>query len=316
MRPKLLNPLFAPVTVLDRVGPRIGRTLGQLAGPRAVDLLWHLLTGVVDRRFSPKIADAPAGIVATLTVTVRAHWPPSHERQPYKVVCADDTGEMVLVFFRARAAALLSLLPPGETRVISGRIEHYAGVVQMSHPDHIAPPADAARLARVEPVYPLTAGITAPPLARTISGALERAPDLPEWNDSAHTAREGWPAWRDALHRIHHPQSAADLAPDAPHRRRLAYDELLANQLALALVRAHMRRTGGRSLRGAQARRIMPRAAGRKSGGRGGPPLDPRCPGARKTAAKGPDSPAGMRGGRGRVNRNARPAVQWGTDRT
>ncbi len=261
MRPKLLNPLFAPVTVLDRVGPRIGRTLGKLAGTRIVDLLWHLPTSVVDRSFSPKIANAPSGIVATLTVTVQAHWPPSHERQPYKVVCADDTGEMVLVFFRARAQSLRSLLPPGETRVISGRIEHYAGVVQMPHPDHIALPADAARLARIEPVYPLTAGITAQPLARAIAGALERAPDLPEWNDGAHAAREGWPAWRDAVHRIHHPQSAADLESDAPARRRLAYDELLANQLALALVRAYMRRTGGRELRGdGRLRRTVRRA--------------------------------------------------------
>ncbi len=250
MRPQVLNPLFAPVTALDGVGPRIAKLVGRIAGGLVVDLLWHLPSGLIDRRFAPKVRDAPSGEVATLTVTVRAHHPSGHSRRPYRVVCADETGDLTLVFFHARPDYLVRALPPGETRIVSGRVERVSGEVRMTHPDHIATPADATRIARVEPVYPLTAGLTQRPLARATEGALARAPDLPEWHDTDLMTREGWPAWRDAVRQAHHPERAADLEAGSPARRRLAYDELLANQLALALVRAHMRGPGGRRLCG------------------------------------------------------------------
>ena len=250
MRPALLNPLFAPVSALPGVGPRIARALRGLAGERVVDLLWHLPTGIVDRRFAPKIAEAPHGAVATITAVVRAHVPPEHARRPYRVICADDTGEIALVFFHARPEYLTRVLPAGETRVVSGRVEHYGGAAQMTHPDCIAAPGEADDIARVEPVYPLAAGITARPLTKAVAGALGRIPTLPEWNDAARLARERWPDWGAAVRRAHGPEGEADLGADAPARRRLAWDELLANQLALALIRNHMRSAGGRRLRG------------------------------------------------------------------
>ena len=250
MRPALLNPLFAPATALAGVGPRVARALARAAGKRAVDLLWRLPTGVIDRRFAPKVRDAPPGRVATLTVEVGEHAPPSHPRRPYRVLCGDDTGDVELVFFHARADYLGQVLPPGATRIVSGRVERFSGAAQMTHPDHIAAPEELGRIARVEPVYPLAAGLTKRTLERAVAGALERAPELPEWLDPRLAAREGWPAWRDAVAQAHRPGGEADLDPDTPPRRRLAFDELFANQLALALVRAHTRRSGGRKLQG------------------------------------------------------------------
>jgi ATP-dependent DNA helicase RecG len=250
MRPEILNPLFAPLTALSGVGRRLAAALGRLAGPKVVDLLWHLPSGVIDRRFSPKVGDAPEGVIATLTVRVVEHRPPQTPRRPYKVLCRDDTGEIALVFFHSRRDYLARALPPGELRVVSGKVEAYAGQAQMTHPDHIAAPAEAARLPRIEPVYPLTAGLTAKPLAKAIAAALERVPELDEWCDPAHLAGERWPAWCEAVVAAHRPAGPADLEPTTAARRRLAFDELLANQLALGLVRVHMRGTGGRVLEG------------------------------------------------------------------
>ena len=251
MRPQLLNPIFAPVAALDGVGTRLAKALARVAGPRAVDLLWHAPTGLIDRRAAPKVAEAPAGAVATMTVKVHEHHPPARPRQPYRVVCADETGTLILSFFRAHYEYLQRALPPGETRVVSGRVEHIHGAARMTHPDRIAAPEDAARLARVEPVYPLGAGLTARALEKAIAAAVARAPELAEWIAPETAAREGWPAWREAVRRLHAPESEADLAPEAPARARLAYDEMLANQLALALMRAHMRESAaGRRLRG------------------------------------------------------------------
>ena len=250
MRPEILFPLFAPVRSLPGLGPRLGEAVAKLAGEKVVDLLWHLPTGLIDRRYAPKIVEAIPGRVATLTVTVGAHRPPRIPRLPYRVACFDDTGTIELVFFHAHADYLTKMLPVASVRVVSGRVEQYQDRVQMTHPDHIAAPEQESALAAVEPVYPLTAGLTPKPLLRAIRAALARAPDLPEWQDAAWRERQHWPGWHAALTAAHAPESESDLAPETPARSRLAYDELLADQLALALVRANQRRLPGRVITG------------------------------------------------------------------
>ena len=250
MRPDILFPLFAPVTSLLGIGPRFGKLIAKLAGEKAIDLCWHLPTGIIDRRFSPKLAEAPEGAIVTLTLTIGKHSKPPKPRLPYKVRARDETGSIQLVFFNAKPDYLAKALPEGEQRVVSGRIERYGNELQMTHPDHIATLAEIAELKRVEPVYPLTAGLTPKILGRAVRAALERTQELPEWLDPAFRERQGWAAWRDSLRTLHAPQSTEDLAPDRSARRRLAYDELLANQLALALVRLRQKRLAGRRLSG------------------------------------------------------------------
>ena len=250
MRPEFLYPLFAPVIKLPGIGPRTGKLVEKLAGPQIVDLLWHLPSGLIDRRFAPKIADAPDGAIATITIQILAHQPAHNRRMPFRVLCSDDTGPMNLVFFHAKPDYLAKQLPVGETRVVSGKIEHYDGVAQMTHPDHIGKLENIAELQTVEPVYPLTAGLTPKPLGRAITAAIKLAPDLAEWNDPAWLARQDWPGWRDALAGAHAPGSEDELSVLTPARARLAYDELLANQLALLLVRLRQRRMPGRVIDG------------------------------------------------------------------
>jgi ATP-dependent DNA helicase RecG len=250
LRPEILFPLFAPVTSLPGVGPRSAKPIEALAGPQVVDLCWHLPSAVIDRRYAPKIAEAEPDRVATLTLRVGQHLAPRNPRQPYRIACFDDSGEISLVFFHAHADYLTKMLPEGEVRVVSGKIERFGGRLQMSHPDHIGSLDELARMKSVEPVYPLTGGLTLKPLGKAIRAALDCAPEPPEWLDPALVKREGWPAWRAALGAAHTPDGPEALSPLTPARRRLAYDELLANQLALALMRHHQRSQHGRGLRG------------------------------------------------------------------
>ena len=250
MRPEILFPIFAPVTSLKGVGPRIAKLIEGIAGPHVADLFWHLPSGLIDRRFAPRIADAPSGVIATITVDVVSHHPPPNRRLPYKITCEDETGRMSLVFFHARADYLNNILPEGETRVVSGKVERFNDEIQMAHPDHVGTPAERDKLQAVEPVYPLTQGLSLKVLSKAIGAALPLAPDLPEWLDPAFRKKHSWPAWRESLETLHSPETEDDLSPETPARARLAYDELLANQLALALVRAHMRRQRGRSTTG------------------------------------------------------------------
>jgi ATP-dependent DNA helicase RecG len=262
MRPSLLAPLFAPARSLKGVGPRIEGLLNKLVAPRhqsahsrVMDLLWHLPQGLIDRALTPRIADARIGELATLEVTVTEHRRGGARRgarAPYRVLVEDKSGALELVYFNADPAYLKRLLPEGSRRLISGKLEAYDGWLQMPHPDHVVAVDDTkggtARLPLLEPIYPLTAGLTNTSVRKTITEALTRLPALPEWIDRAWREQNAWPRFTDALRHMHAPQSAADLETAAPARMRLAYDELLANQLALAVIRQRLRRSAGRPL--------------------------------------------------------------------
>jgi ATP-dependent DNA helicase RecG len=249
LRPEILFPLYAPVTTLAGVGPRLGKLFERLAGPAVVDLLWHLPTGIVDRRFAPKVREAPPGAIATLTVEVDAHQP-GRGKRPYRVRCRDETGFLHLIFFHAKGDYLARQLPVGATRIVSGRIEHFNNEIQITHPDYVLAPEEAGQLKPIEPVYGLTTGLTLRMVQKAIAAAIERTRDLPEWLDPALQHRHGWMGWRAALLQLHAPDSEAALEPTTSARQRLAYDELLANQLAIALVRANNRRLPGRPIAG------------------------------------------------------------------
>ncbi|MEX1148226.1 MAG: OB-fold nucleic acid binding domain-containing protein, partial [Sphingomonadales bacterium] len=251
MRPEILFPLFAEVTSLPGIGGRTGGHLARLGITRVADLLWHCPASVVDRGFAPRLAEAPDGVIATLTVTVGRHDPaPPQSRRPYRVRCHDDSGEIDLIFFRGNRDYIREMLPEGEVRIVSGKVEHFQDRLQMSHPDHILRPHDRDRLPALEPQYPLTAGLSGRMLHKAILAALPSVPDLPEWLDPPYLAQERWPAWKEAVATVHNPQDPGDVLAGAPARMRLAYDELLANQLALALVRQRQRRRKGRVLDG------------------------------------------------------------------
>ena len=259
MRPNELTPLFASAQSLTGIGPRLVTLLRKavrlppgVSEPRVLDLIWHTPTGVIDRRAEPTIAAAVPGTIATLCVRVLKHRPPprGNTKAPYKVACEDDSGRIDLVFFHAERTFIERQLPIGALRYVSGRIEAYEGSIQMSHPDYIVAPDARDTMPQLEPVYGLTAGLSGKVLGKAMRQACERAPALAEWQDAAWLARNGWPDFVGALHRLHRPEDAADVSAGSAPWQRLAYDELLAGQLALSLVRQSQRAQRGRRVSG------------------------------------------------------------------
>jgi ATP-dependent DNA helicase RecG len=257
MRPSLLDPLFATLTSLPGVGPKLEklyrRLFGRDDGPaRVIDLLFHLPTGSVDRRAQPKLRDVVPGTVVTVAVTIDRHRPapPHRSRAPYQIYASDETGDIILTYFHAKRDYLEKLLPIGERRYVSGTAELYDQMLQMVHPDRVVSEADLDKLPMVEPVYSLTEGLGLNQVRRAVDGAVTKIPHLPEWQDEAWLADQDSPAFADALNILHRPDQPADVLPEGLAWSRLAYDELLAGQLALALVRAHQRSIRGRSSSG------------------------------------------------------------------
>ncbi len=264
MRPSLLDPLFAPAGSLPGIGPKnarlFDRLLGKSDGARVLDVLFHLPYATLDRRARPKIRDAVPDTIVTIEATVTEHHEPpnARSRAPFKVLVEDGTGDVELVFFLANHAWVRSRLPVGATRWISGKLELWDGRRQIVHPDRVMDKDEFARLPAVEPVYGLTEGLFQRTVARAAESALKRLPRLPEWLSDATLGRRKLPGFAKALAAMHRPAAPADIDPAGPAATRLAYDELLANQLALLLMRSRMRSLTGRAhlASGALGRRL------------------------------------------------------------
>jgi ATP-dependent DNA helicase RecG len=259
MRPDTFTPLFASAQSLTGIGPRLISLLKRAVRlqpgttePRVIDLLWHSPTGVIDRRAQPTVAGATPGTIATFELRILKHRPPprGNNKAPYRIACEDDTGALDLVFFRAERKYIETMLPEGSVRFISGRVEAYGEKLQMTHPDYVVTPERRDELPMLEPVYPLTAGLSGKVLLRAIRQAVDRIPPLPEWQDPAWLAARNWPSTEAALKTLHRPADAADISPASPAWRRLAFDELLAGQLALAIVRQNYKAQRGRPVTG------------------------------------------------------------------
>ena len=254
MRPTILNPLFMPVSSLTGIGPKLEKALTRLfhgndsgESARISSLLFHIPHSIIDRRNQPGIAAAVHGTIVTLKVHIDSHLPPPPGRKniPFRVNAHDESGEMSLVFFQAHTQWLEKTLPVGETRYVSGTFEWYNGRANMVHPDHVVTEAEFADLPLVEPVYPAVSGISQKVLKKSIKAALDILPKLPEWGNEALIAKEKWSNFNSALNSLHTPRDLADLEPNSQARRRLAYDEYLSGQLALAMLRMRLKKLGG-----------------------------------------------------------------------
>ncbi|WP_179379665.1 ATP-dependent DNA helicase RecG [Jannaschia marina] len=242
-RPEVLYPLFASLETLPGVGPKMAKLMANLTVATPKDLIFTLPTGGVDRTPVASVRDAELPGVVTVPVTVGRHIPPAARGRPYRVEVEDAKTSFQVVYFRGAAELHARTLPTGERRVLSGKAELYDGIAQMAHPDHVL--VEGERLPAFEPIYPLTAGLTGKVMRRAVEGALARVPPVAEWIDPALLRERGWPAFADALRQAHQPEVPGDLAPGTVARQRLAYDELLAHQVTLALARATERKRAG-----------------------------------------------------------------------
>ncbi|MBL4717822.1 MAG: ATP-dependent DNA helicase RecG [Erythrobacter sp.] len=244
MRPDILNPLFAESETLDGVGPKLKKPLDKLGLTRVRDLDYHLPERFVTRRAVENVDEAGEGEQIVVKLTVTEHRGGRSPRAPYRVLAQDALGNVIALTYFGRASyTARKQLPEGETRWVAGKLERFGDMLQIVHPDHVVEEGGETLQRLCEPVYRLSEGLTQPKLAGLVDQALARSPELPEWIERSQVDQEGWPSWRDALVLAHKGENATA-------RDRLAYDELLANSLALMLVRADNRKRKGQQLQG------------------------------------------------------------------
>ncbi len=249
LRPTLLNPLFAPVRGLKGIGPKFAGAIAKLAGEDVVDLLFHKPYRVIARLKYPPITKTPPGSAVLLEVEVQGIFPGGHGR-PSRVRAGNDSGFLDLVYFHAKGDYLQRTFEAGKNLAVAGMLDEFQGKKQITHPDYVLPPERAGDIPLREAVYPLATGLPARPLLKALRLALQKLPELPEWIEPAFQQKNNWPSWKEAVQKLHAPESEADCLAASPARQRLAYDELLSGQLALALVREKQRHLRGHPLKG------------------------------------------------------------------
>lgn len=250
LRPLSLMPLFRSVRSVKGVGPKNAELFETLCGTHIKDLLFHIPSSFIDRTYAPPLVKAENGRIGTFEIEILNHIPSFHKSKPYRVRTEDQDGtKLDLVFFHARKGYLEKLLPLGEKKIVSGRIEYFHGIPQMLHPDFIVSPSQREEIIGYETVYPLTAGLSNKVLRKVIQNALKETPDLEEWHDPTLMKQKGWQSFKASLNIIHNPESTDILEPNHPIRERLAYDEILATQMALSLSRYHNVQKNGRSFK-------------------------------------------------------------------
>ncbi|MEE3295658.1 MAG: ATP-dependent DNA helicase RecG [Pseudomonadota bacterium] len=249
MRPETLYQLFRPLDTLKGIGPRLKNKLKYLIGENVIDLLWHLPSDVINRTYSPKVIDAEKDRIATFNLIVNKHLPSRRKNMPYKIHCSDETSDIDLIWFNARREYLEELLPIGKEIIVSGKIDVYKNTKQIIHPDYIFPAEQSKKLPKFEPVYRLTQGVSNKVIRRNVLEILNLIPDIQEWNDKNLLKKMNWPSFNEAIKNVHNPGDSLDISHNNMSRQRLAYDELLANQISLSLISKNFSKIQGHSIK-------------------------------------------------------------------
>ena len=245
-RPESLFPLFAELSTLAGVGEKSAKAFAGLKITKPRDLIFTLPHAVVDRRVVHSVQGLPAPQTLSVRVRVVKHMPARGRGKPYRIIVEDAQTTIELIFFHSRGDYLERILPMGEERLISGKLEVFDHRAQMVHPEYILKPEKQEELPQFEPVYPLTAGVSGKLMAKAVRAAIGKLPEMPEWIEPSVLRDKGWPDFATAVHQAHSPKSADDVAAHNPARARLAYDEFLAHQLTKAIARAQARVKTGR----------------------------------------------------------------------
>lgn len=248
--PDLTSLFLAPARLPKGARKDTIELIAKVASGKLVrDLVFLPPNSAIDRRLRVPIAETNEGDIATIEAEVDGHMP-AYKNLPHRIRLRDETGFLTVTYFRGNEEMLKRMWPVGQTRLVSGEIKFYEGMRQMLHPDHVVDPSKGEAPPAVEPIYPLTQGLSGRMLSRTILAALDTLPEAPEWLEASTVKAHDWPDFRTALEHIHRPTSPEDVMAESAFRTRLAYDELFARQCALRLRRVHRRKDPGRSVVG------------------------------------------------------------------
>ena len=245
MRPSYLNNLLSPINLVTGIGPKIEKLFNRIDINLKVHFLWHLPYNIIKHQKHENIHEAQINTLVTLKIKVLKHVPSRFKKQPYRVHCLCNETPIDIVFFYARHPVVKKNLPEEEIRFVSGKLEYFRNTYQITHPSHIIETTGINKIKNIEPIYSLTAGLSQKIISKYIEQIIKNIPDLNEWIDEIYLIKYRFLNWKNSIVRIHNPDKIEDINNQNIYRRRLAFDELLAHQLAIAIIRNYNQKKKG-----------------------------------------------------------------------
>jgi len=236
-----IQTLLQPLSSLKRVGPTITDFLARLVGDNKIlDLLLHKPVRAEKIMLSPRLFEVPNETLVIIKAKVESHIKPATSRQPYKVICYTPSGYVNLVFFKIFPSQIAKM-PIGLEIAILGNLQKIAGENQIVHPQEILPAKEIEKLPKINAIYPLGVAISQKFITQKIHETLSKLEEnIEEWIDHNFLSKQLWPSFAIALKNLHY-FSLEEKNYDNLHeiaRKRLAYDELLAWQIAVLLAKS------------------------------------------------------------------------------
>ena len=245
MRPEILNYLFSPLSIIRGIGEKkisdytrllmnSTRGLYEEKKPKIIDLLFYLPERILERKIVDNLFNIEPGTFVIAKVKVLNHYEPTKKNFPYQINCLLGAQIINIVYYKYYEQYLKNKFIEGRELIISGKFEKYMDQYQIVHPDYIT--NNINDIQKFEPIYPLTYNIYNKNIIDNINIILRNTPDLPEWLDKEILLKHNWKSWKESLIKLHSPDLNYDLG-DNRYIKRLAFDELLAERLALTLVK-------------------------------------------------------------------------------
>ena len=237
MRPEKLNSIYSSITTLPGIGPKIENLFNRMGIYRKLHFLWHIPYNVIKREHHKNVHDAKVSSLISIKVKIIKHIPSKFKRQPYRINCICGDTPIDIVYFYARHPVMRATLPVGKEKIISGKLEYYKNTYQITHPSHVIDSYNSDQIKDIEPVYSLTSGLSQRIVIKYLEKILQSLPKFNEWIDNKTLNKYTFNNWGKSIQAIHNPDNSEDLINNNIYRKRLAYDELLAHQLAIAIIR-------------------------------------------------------------------------------
>mgnify|MGYP003330804128 CR=1 FL=1 len=244
---KNINNLFRPLAGLNGVGSRLLLCLTNiLPNVRIIDLLFHLPINTIDRSLTKNLDHISNGDIITAQITVKQYQPNFNRKSPFSVITTTKSHNIFLDFFHFKKDYLLNILPINSVRIVSGKCNIYNGNIHIIHPDHILKTKNFSNF--LEPIYPLTKGLNNKFIRKLISQSLHNIDHINEWQDESYKKQQNFSDFHTSLINLHQPKNDQDYQYNSPYVRRLAYDEFLAMQISLHIIREKNNNINGYSI--------------------------------------------------------------------